>query len=252
MDKSKIAAQLYTLRDYLKTPAEVAKTLKKVKETGFDAVQLSGLAPVDPAELAKMLKGEGLICCATHEQAKQIVENPEKIADKLKILGCKHTAYPFPHNHPKTAKDYRKLAKVLSKAGKKLAAEGVVLSYHNHAGEFERFGRKTGLEIIYEESDPEYLKAELDTYWIQYGGGNPVAWCKKFPGRMPLLHLKEYGVVRNEVRMMELGTGSLNWKKIIAAAQNSGVEWYIIEQDVCLIDPFESLKISLSYLLTEV
>lgn len=252
MKKDRIAAQLYTLREYLKTPAEIASTLKKVKKIGFDAVQVSGMGPISEPELVKMLDGEGLVCCATHESGKMIVEETSKVVDRLNALKCKYTAYPYPHCALKSEADYIQLAKSLDVAGKTLAAAGQVLTYHNHAIEFERFGARLGLEIIYDESSPKYLQGEIDTYWVQHGGCNPVEWCKRLSGRLPLLHLKEFGIVENQIRMLEIGSGSLDWKAIVATAKKSGTEWFIIEQDVCRIDPFDSLKMSLKYLINEV
>ncbi len=252
MRRKQIAAQLYTLREFMKTPADIATSLKKVKKIGFEAVQVSGLGPIDTAELRKILDGEGLICCATHESGQMIFDQPEKIVERLNILGCKYTAYPWPHTSPKTEEDYKKLASALDKSGKVLKDAGQVLTYHNHGVEFAKFGKKTGLEIIYDESNPEYLQGEIDTYWVQFGGGNPIEWCKKLENRLPLLHLKEYGIVENKPTMLELGSGNLDWKRIVKAAKKSGTEWFIIEQDVCRIDPFDSLKMSLEYLIEEI
>jgi len=252
MKKSVIAAQLYTLRDFLKTPTDVAATLKKVKNIGFEAVQASGIGPIDTAELAKMIKGEGLVCCATHEGGKDILETPEKVVEKLNVLDCQYTAYPWPHTSPKTEADYKALAKALDKAGAVLAKGGKVLTYHNHAIEFEKFNGRVGLDILYSETDPKNLQGEIDTFWVQHGGANPVDWCKKLKGRLPLLHLKEFGIIENQIKMLEIGNGNLDWKAIVKAAKASGTKWFIIEQDVCRIDPFESLKISLEYLVNEV
>ena len=252
MRRKQIAAQLYTLRDFLKTPEDIAASLKKVKKMGFDAVQVSGLGPIDTAELRKILDGEGLTCCATHESGQMIFDEPEKVVEKLNLLGCKYTAYPWPHTSPKTEDDYKQLAAVLNKSGRVLKDAGQVLTYHNHGIEFVKFGNKTGLEIIYDESSPEYLQGEIDTYWVQFGGGDPVEWCKKLENRLPLLHLKEYGIVDNKPTMLEVGSGNLDWKKIVKAAKKSGTEWFIIEQDICRIDPFDSLKMSLEYLMKEI
>jgi sugar phosphate isomerase/epimerase len=252
MDKSKIAAQLYTLRDFLKTPEDIAKSMKKVKEIGFDAVQISGMGAIEESELVKILDGEGLTCCATHESGQKIVEEPEAIVERLNKLNCKYTAYPFPHNPLKTKEDFQKLAKELTKSGKVLKDNGMVLTYHNHAVEFECFGDCNGLDIIYGESDPVCLQGEIDTYWVQHGGGNPVEWCLKLKNRLPLLHLKEFGIIDGKITMLEIGSGNLDWKSIIAAAKVAGTEWFIIEQDICRIDPFDSLKMSLEYLINEV
>lgn len=252
MKKKIIAAQLYTLREFLETPENIAKSLKKVKEIGFDAVQVSGMGTIDAGELKKILDGEGLECCATHEQGKMIVDQPEKVAEKLDILECKYTAYPYPHMPLKTEEDYKRLAGMLNKAGKTLLKSGKILTYHNHSIEFERFGKKNGLEIIYSETDPKYLQGEIDTFWVQHSGANPVSWCKTLKNRLPLLHLKEYGIVNDQITMLELGNGNMNWKEIISAAKKSGTKWFIIEQDTCRINPFESLKISLEYLVGEI
>ncbi len=250
MKRSEIAAQLYTLRDFLKTPDEMAKTFRKVRALGFEAVQASGLGPVDPQELRKMLDGEGLVCCATHEGGEAILDRTAEVIEKLNLLNCRHTAYPWPHTSPKTAADYVALARRLTVAGKAMAKAGQVLSYHNHAIEFERMDDgRLGLEILYAESDAKALQGEPDTYWVAAGGQDPAAWCRKLAGRLPLLHLKEYGIIDNKPVMLPVGQGNLDWPGIVAAARQSGCEWYIIEQDVCRQDPFDSLKASLDYLL---
>jgi sugar phosphate isomerase/epimerase len=111
-----------------------------------------------------------------------------------------------------------------------------------------RYGKRTGLEIIFEESDPRYLKAELDTYWIQHGGSDPADWIRRVKNRMPVVHLKDMAVITEgwnvQQMMAEIGEGNLNWPDILAACQEAKVEWYAVEQDVCQRDPFESLQIS--------
>ena len=74
-------------------------------------------------------------------------------------------------------------------------------------------------------------------------------WCKKLKGRLPLLHMKDYAYLASDKHAMaEIGSGNLNWKKIVAAAEKSGCEWFIVEQDVCPADPFDSLKKSFEYI----
>ena len=89
---SQIAAQLYTLRDFAKTPADIAATLKKVKKIGYDAVQVSGIGKIDPKELDGILKGEGLTCCVTHVGLDRLKAEPQAIADEHKLWGCQYTA----------------------------------------------------------------------------------------------------------------------------------------------------------------
>ena len=247
-----VAAQLYTLRDHLKTADQVAKTLKQVKRIGYEAVQLSGIGPIETKEIKKMLDGEGLVCCATHENSQTILESPDAVAEKLSILGCKHTAYPYPagidFSTPRSLKDF---AKRLNEAGAKLRASGVTLSYHNHDIEFMRTRGTVILDFIYESTDPENIKAELDTHWVQAGGGSMTAWIRKLAGRMPLIHLKDFAVAEDRSRRFaEIGHGNMDWNEIITAAEGAGCDWFIVEQDSDWADndPFKSLKMSFRYL----
>ncbi len=109
-------------------------------------------------------------------------------------------------------------------------------------------GLLTGLDIIYSESDPRYLKAELDTYWIQHGGSDPAEWIRRVKDRMPVVHLKDMVITLEgqnaRQTMAEVGEGNLNWPAILSACQSSHVAWYAVEQDVCQRSPFESLQIS--------
>jgi sugar phosphate isomerase/epimerase len=122
---------------------------------------------------------------------------------------------------------------------------GLTFGYHNHSFELEKFDGRTGLEILYSESDPAAFTAEIDTYWIQHGGGDPAWWIRGVAGRSPLVHLKDMTMRGSQQLMAEVGEGNLNWPAILEACRAAGVLWYIVEQDTCQRDPFESLGISL-------
>lgn len=252
MKLSQVAAQLYTVREHLKTPADIAVSLKKVRDIGYPAVQVSGMGPISETELVKIIRDEGLAFCATHEPGPQILANPRAVAERLDKLGCRYTAYPYPDGIDLTdLRQVEALAKKLDAAGAVLRAAGKTLAYHNHAIEFLRHGDKTGLELIYERSSPANLKGEPDTYWVQYGGGNPVDWIRRLHGRLPLLHAKDYAFTReNKPVFAEIGSGNLDWKAIVAEADAAGMEWFIVEQDVCPGDPFDSLRKSFDYIKT--
>lgn len=247
-----VAAQLYTIRDWLKTPAEIAESLARVREIGYRAVQLSGLGPIETGELKSILAAEGLTCASTHEDADEILERPEAVADRLAELGCTLTAYPYPRAISFAGMtEVKDFASRLNRSGRILSERGVTLAYHNHNIEFVRIGGRPILEIIYEETDPSFLKAELDTYWVQAGGGNPVDWCARMSSRLPMLHIKDYGVSdEHEAVFREIGRGNLNWPAIIAAAEESGCRQFVVEQDGSWIedDPFASLAASFEYI----
>lgn len=252
MKPVQIAAQLYTCRDLLKTPKDIAQTLARVRQAGYTAVQLSGLGPIAEEELVKILEGEGLTCCATHEPSLKIVEEPEAVIERLKKLGCHFTAYPGP-----IGVDFASLESVdawiarLDAAGAKFAQAGITLCYHNHHMEFRRLAGMTILERIYQKTAPANLQGEIDTYWVQYGGGDILSWCQRLEGRLPLLHLKDYRVTDdNKPDYAEIGNGNLDFSRILPAAEKSGCTWFIVEQDTCPGDPVDSLAQSYRHLLT--
>ena len=250
MKINQVALQLYTLRDHLKTPADIAAALKKVSGIGYQAVQASGLGPISEAELLSILDGEGLTLCATHEPSDTILNEPQVVVERLRKLNCTYTAYPYPSGIDFADEgQVRQLAGRLEVAGKVLQEAGQMLTYHNHSIEFVRLGETTFLDFLYANTNPDYLQAEIDTYWVQYGGGDPAVWCEKLSGRLPLLHLKDYAfTVDNKPTYTEIGAGNLDWKKIIAAAEGSGCQWFIVEQDTCPGDPFDSVAKSYRYI----
>jgi sugar phosphate isomerase/epimerase len=242
---TQIAAQLYTLREFTKRPADIARTLKKVANIGYEAVQVSGIGKIEPNELKEIAAGEGLAICATHISYDSMRDEPQKVIDTHNIYGCKYAGIGGLPASYRNAEGYIKFAKEASETAKVLAKGGLTFIYHNHSFELERYGKRTGLEILRKESDPKFFNVEIDTYWIQHGGGDPADWIERFLGRVPVLHLKDMTMRGSEQLMAEVGEGNLNWPRILAAAKAAGTVWYVVEQDVCQRDPFESLAISL-------
>lgn len=240
---SRLAAQMYTVRDFTKTPQGIAESLRKIREIGYEAVQVSAIGPIDYKELKKMLDGEGLVACAQHSRWESFLENIEAVIEEYKTIDCRHAAIGSIPGKYRSAEGFKQFAEEGSRVAERLAQEGMTFSYHNHSFEFERFGDRTGMQILIEESDPK-LCFEIDTYWVQHGGGDPAAWIRKVKGRAPLVHLKDMVVQGKEVVMAEVGEGNMNWESILAACREAGVEWYMVEQDICQRDPFESLAIS--------
>ena len=244
---TQLAAQLYTLREFTKTEADIAKTIKKVREIGYEAVQCSALGPIEPEALKNIVDNEGITICATHTGYAKMQDEPQKVIDEHNLWGCKHAAIGGRPGEYRSTEGYSKFAKEASAVAKRLADGGVTFSYHNHSFELERYDDgRTGLQILYEDSDPEFFNSEIDTYWIQHGGGDPAEWIHKLKGRAHIVHLKDMAVVGNSQRYAEVGEGNLNWTAILNACKYAEVEWYIVEQDSCYErDPFESLRISL-------
>ncbi len=251
MTKSVLAAQLYTIREYTQTPQDLATSLKRIRDIGYTAVQISGIGPIPDAEVKAMVDDLDLTICNTHVRPTEALwTDLDAVIAQHRLWGCRHVAIgSMPASFRQEGEaGFRRFAEEASRIGEELHRAGLTFSYHNHSFELVRFGRRTGLDIIFEESDPRYLQAEIDTYWVQHGGADPAAWIRRMAGRMPVVHLKDMVIVDGEQAMAEIGEGNLNWPAILQACREAGVEWYAIEQDVCRRDPFESLKISLDNL----
>lgn len=247
MKKCQIAAQCYTLRDFMHTSTQVDRSFARLREIGFEAVQISGVA-ADPKEVKKYADKNGITICATHEGNDVILNNPEAVIEKLDLFDCKYTAFASPFDWQivdlETTLD---LARNLEASAVKLAAAGKGLSYHNHNVEFRKINGERIHDIIMKNAPT--LKAEIDTYWVQMGGCSPLEYVKKYAGRQEIFHLKDCGVLYpNRTIMVPIGDGNLKWDEILPAAEVGGVEWFIIEQDTCHKCPFESLKDSFDYL----
>jgi len=252
MKKEKIAVQMYSVRDYCNDAHEVIDTLKKVRSIGFHAVEMFSVGPLPPHELARVLDAEGLTCCSTHEDVEELLTDPESVIERLNILRGTTTVYPVPRGQDfSTADGVKRLGKALNRSGKLFAKAGITLAYHNHNLEFHRLNGKTVFDWLMAETDPKAVATELDTYWVQAGGADPVELLARMKSRVPVLHLKDYGVdAKGKAMFEEIGCGNLDWDRILPAARRAGCRWYVVEQDSDWEngDPFQSLKMSLSYL----
>jgi sugar phosphate isomerase/epimerase len=241
-----IAAQLFTLRKFTQTPEGFAETLRKVKAIGYNAVQVSGIGPMEPEFVKQTADQLGITICATHIGFDRLKTDFDQVVHQHKLWDCKYVGIgSMPDSYRNDREGYVRFAREASEYGKELAKHGLVLIYHNHNFEFKKFGDSTGMEILFKESDPEAFQFELDTYWVQSGASDPVAWIKKVRGRMDVVHFKDMALGDHcEQIMAEVGEGNLNWKDIIRVCEEIGVKWCAVEQDVCRRDPFESLAIS--------
>ncbi|WNR42769.1 sugar phosphate isomerase/epimerase family protein [Paenibacillus roseipurpureus] len=250
-DEMKIAAQLYTIRDFLKTPEDISISLSKIKQIGYTAIQVSGIGSIDNKELKEIADREQLTICATHIPYSDLTNHLDAVIEKHKIWDCKYVGLGgMPPVNRSSKEGYLAFAKEASEIGKKLKQAGLQFFYHNHSFEFAKFDGKTGMEILLEETDPDTFEFLLDLYWVQAGGADPIEWINKLKGRMKLVHLKDFAVMSDmEQRFAEIGEGNMNYYQILKACQSVGVEWAPVEQDECYgRDPFACLATSFNNL----
>lgn len=241
MPRIPISLQLYTVRDALQSnPLE---TLQKIAQIGYQAIEV-GLDN-SPEFLAKA-RELNLSITAAHVGLDALRGNLESIIAKCQQMETKFAILSWVAESERgSAEKWQKLGRFLEEAGAQLHEGGITLCYHNHDFEFESFDGKYGLDHLLGAASPQYLQAELDTYWVQKGGASPVEYLKKYAGRVPLLHIKD---MTRDGDFAEVGAGILDWPAIFSSAEAQGVTSYIVEQDVCAGDPFDSIALSMENL----
>ncbi len=256
---SKLAVQMYTVRDFTHTTDDLARTLEKITAIGYPTVQLSavgvmnGDTPAVDAVLArKMLDDNGLRCIATHRSWDRLARHTAEEIDFHKTLDCNFTAIGgIPQEYGANgAEGYRRFVKDSLPVISRLKAAGIRFGHHNHSHEFERHtpgNPHTLFDILIDDGGPDY-DLEVDVYWAWHGGVDPSDLLRRCRGRVPVIHLKDKEVVGGKPEIGAIGEGNLPWDTILKACEDSGVEWYCIEQDTCRRDPFDCLRSSFEYL----
>jgi len=251
MGKPGIAMTLFTV--YQPAAKDLLGTLKRVRDTGFEYVQWSGMPAISAEEIRAALDEAGLKPIACHCAVEPFEKDFLQEVRFWKTVGVSDVA---PGGMMSDCRDslegWRRGVKRLDILGAKLRDVGIRLSYHNHDFELKTFPEdpRPKLDILYEECAPDNLYAELDVAWLDVGGADPAEYIRKYPRRCPLIHAKDLKPERKDgqVQFTELGRGVLDWPDILAAACEAGVEWCIYEQDTCEGDPLDSVRISFEFL----
>lgn len=249
--KRSMALQLYTLRDPAKE--DLAGTLKKVREMGWEYVQWSGMPNLPAEKIREALDTAGLKAIAAHVGIEPFEKDFAANVKFWQTVGVKDLAPGGMMNDCKASlKDWLNGARRLDELGAKLRSVGLRLSYHNHNFEFGKFpdDDRRKLDILMASTKPENLNAEIDLAWAYVAGADPAACIRKYKGRCPLVHAKDVVKARNgkKQQFKPLGQGELNWPEIFAAGDESGIEWYIYEQDSGEGSPFDFAHASYEFL----
>jgi sugar phosphate isomerase/epimerase len=250
-----IGVQLYTVRGVL--PEKPAETLKAIDAIGYREIEgTQGLLD----KIMPALQGTRLKPVSIHIDSKVVTQgSPDDLAralDTFKTSGFSFVVFPYLPPAERGGLDViKKLADTLNKAGEKCRAAGLRLAYHNHAFEFEPMNGSTPFATLLGNTDPKLVGVEMDLFWVSVAGQDPVAMLQKYKGRVPLVHLKDKAkdtpdrfkedVARTAFK--EVGNGTMDWSKILKAADASGVEHYFVEQDQTPADPIDSLRQSFNF-----
>ncbi|REE86213.1 sugar phosphate isomerase/epimerase [Paenibacillus taihuensis] len=245
--REKLAAQLYTLRNELKK--DFPGTLREVKRMGWSAVQIDGLHGNDPREIASVLDELGLRIAGMHVGLERMKHDLPAVIEEARLFKTKDfICHSLPDELMNPA-GYKSVRSDLREVASKVAALGLRAGYHNHDFEFHTtLEDQYALDYVLELDPANPVYAEIDTYWVKKAGLDPLAYMRQYAGRMPIMHLKDM-TKDDRQYFAEIGTGIIDFAPIIAWGEQSGVEWYAVEQDYCPGSPLDSLAISLEHLL---
>lgn len=239
-----VALQLYTVRDL--TGKDFAGTIKKVAEIGYDAVEFAGYGNLSAKEVKKLLDDNGLKCAGAHVGYEDMAKNLPSLIEFHKTIGNTFITCPgMPKEFRESGADgFKDFGAKMNEIGVQAKKSEINVCYHNHNFEFEKAGGKYLIEYLLESSDPSALNMELDVYWAQYAGADPVAFINKYPARCRLLHMKD---MENDEKksFAPVGAGIMDMKSIIKAGREAKVDRYIVEQDLTKGPVLEAIAVSL-------
>ncbi|MBQ7669405.1 MAG: TIM barrel protein [Clostridia bacterium] len=229
-----VAYQLYSARDIFED--DPIGFLKGLKESGYDGVELAGFYGKDAKYLRGVCDAIGLKIVSIHLSFWTLTENFDETVRFLKAYGCDYVAIPGAFGMYIGSERYASYIRDFSKLGRVLRDNGIQLLYHNHCFEFEKSSGELAFDVMYNAFDPELVKAELDCGFAMYCNVDPIRLIKKYRTRVPVLHLKDFR--RNEgvegdfsTFACPTGEGVLDLPGIFKAAEFSGVQWLVVEQD---------------------
>jgi sugar phosphate isomerase/epimerase len=237
--KGPIGLQLYSLR--AEFTRNVPTTLEKVKGYGFKLVELAGTYNLSPERFKEMLDANGLKPVSGHFSFERYKTDPEGVARDAKTLGLEYVGCAWiPHEGEFDEQECREAISVFSKAGEALAKHGLKFFYHCHGFEFRPHGDGTFMDLLMKETNPKFVRYQMDVFWVVHPGADPVKWLEKYPDRWELMHVKDMkkgvatGVFTGKSEVSNdvvLGTGQMDWPAILKAAKKAGVKYYFIEDE---------------------
>jgi sugar phosphate isomerase/epimerase len=250
-----VGIQLYTVRNEMKQDFD--GTIAGIAKIGYKEVEFAGYFGKTPKEVRALLDTNGLTSPSAHHpmfavpgvSSKMLTleGNLQEIVDGAHVIGQKFLVCPYLDAKDRTADGYKKLADSCNRVGEATQKAGIQFAYHNHSFEFakvEGLGDQLPFDYLLSQTDPKNVKVEMDLCWITVGGQDPVAYFNKYPGRFPLVHVKDWskegsspdgnvGAVGHPVtgHLANVGSGSIDWKNIFEHSGKAGIQHYFVEND---------------------
>jgi sugar phosphate isomerase/epimerase len=239
----RIGVQLYTVRHQMEKDFE--GTIARVAATGYQEVEFAGYFGRSPGAVRALLDKNGLAAPSSHVSLAPA--EWRAALDAAPVVGHHYLVIAWiPPEQRRTLDDYKRAAERLNRAATEANAAGLHFAYHNHDFEFQPFDGKLPYDVLLAETDPKLVQMEMDLYWITKGGQDPLAYFARWPGRFPMVHVKDSAGPPDH-RMVEVGAGKIDFKKIFAQSDQAGIRHYFVEHDEPA-DPFASIRASCEYL----
>ena len=265
-----IALQLYSVRG--EAEQDFAGAIRRVKELGNDGVEFAGLYGKSAEEAADIVKSAGLQPISAHVPFDDMVADPQRVLSDYAKIGCRYVAIPYltQEYHPGKP-GFQTVMKQAVRLGEIAASLGMQLLYHNHDFEFQKVDGEYALDMLYRAVPADLLATELDTCWVNVGGENPADYIRKYAGRAPVVHLKDFVMpgkkperlysligIKDEEDAREssafefrpIGQGVQDIPAIVEASREAGAVWLVVEQDEPSAGktPMQCAKESIKYL----
>jgi len=254
-----LGVQLYSFREAFKT--DVRGTLAKVRALGITEVELAGTYGMPAQAFRQLLDSVGLTATSMHVGYERFRDSLPAALAEAKALGVKYVGTAWiPHpDGPITVKLAQQAAADFDRWGKAARAEGLQFFYHVHGYEFKPGeGGALPMDVLMKQTDPEAVKFEMDVFWASLPGNDPAALLKKYSGRWKLMHIKDMkkGVVTGvhtgsanpDSSEVPTGTGQTDYRAVLKAAKEVGVEKYYLEDETA--KPFDTVPLSIRWLET--
>jgi sugar phosphate isomerase/epimerase len=240
----KIGIQLYTVRDQMKLDFEA--TLARIAQIGYKEVEFAGYFDRTPADVRAILDRNGLAAPATHMMAEN-ADAWKKAFDTAKAVGHEYVVAPWiPQEKRMTLDGWKRIAEEFNRVGQIAKDTGLQFAYHNHDFEFPKMEGQIPYDVLLQNTDPKLVQLEIDLYWITKGGQDPLAYFARWPGRIPLVHVKD-SMGGPEHKMVDVGQGTIEWKRIFAKRAQAGIRHFFVEHDQPP-QPFDDIAASYKYL----
>ena len=240
----KIGIQLYTVRDQMK--ADFEGTLAHIAQIGYKEVEFAGYFDHTPADVRAILDRHGLAAPSTHIGLGEM-DDWKKALDTAKAIGHEYVVVPWvPQEKRLTLDGWKNVASVFNRAAQMTKDAGMQFAYHNHDFEFPKMDGQVPYDVLLQSTDAKLVQLEIDLYWITKGGQDPLTYFARWPGRIPLVHVKDGGAAP-EYKMADVGQGKIDWKRIFAKRDQAGIKHFFVEHDQPP-QPFDDIATSYNYL----